>query len=106
MPPAMKDVPGLLASDAFSRLDMSRQLMGWYTDAQKDAGILKNQVETIKKLTELRTFYLNNISNYVTERAEIKRLIDEYNSDKHISEELKQFFIGLDWAKWRETKFY
>ena len=106
MPPAIEDVPGLFAGDVMSKVDMSRQLMGWYTDAQKDAGILKNQVETIKKLTELRTFYLNNISNYVKERAEIKKLINEYDTDKQIAEELKQYFESLEWASWRETKFY
>jgi hypothetical protein len=106
MPPAMEDVPGLLASDAIGRLDMPRQLMGWYTDALKDASILKNQVETIKKLTELRTFYLDNISSYVKERAEIKLLIDEYDTDKQIARELKQYFEGLDWAMWSAIEFY
>jgi len=106
MPPQLQDVPGALASEAIGSLDLPRQVMGWYLDAEKDAGILKNQVETIKKLTELRTFYLNNISNYVKERAEIKKLIDEYDTDKQIAEELKQYFEGLGWASWRETTFY
>ena len=106
MPPQLQDVPGALASDAIGSLDLPRQVMGWYLDAQKDAGILKNQVETIKKLTELRTFYLNNILNYTKERAEIKKLIDEYDTDKQVAEELKQYFKGLDWASWRETEFH
>jgi len=106
VPPQMKDVPGLLANDAVARLDIPRQLMGWYLDAQKDASILKKQSETIKKLTQLRTFYLDNISSYVKERKKMKELMDQYGREKEISNELKQYFQDVGWAGWREKEFF
>jgi len=106
VPPQIEDVPGLLANDAIAKLDIPRQLMGWYLDAQKDASILKRQSETIKKLTQLRTFYLDNISSYVKERKKIKELMDQYGREKEISNELKQYFQGLGWAGWREKQFF
>lgn len=88
-------------NNVFGPLDIPRKVMDWYTTAEKDAGILKNQANTIKNLTELREFYLDRTKRFVDER---KKLIELSNDLKPVSDKnmaLKQYFSGLGWAKWR-----
>ncbi|NPA35604.1 MAG: hypothetical protein GXO47_02030 [Chlorobi bacterium] len=106
VPPNLEDIPGLMADGAIANLDMPRQIINWYLDAQKDASILKQQTETIKKLTELRTFYLDNISSFVTERKKIKEYMDAYDKEKEVSKKLKEYFKNIGWAEWREKEMF
>lgn len=82
-------------------IDLPRTVMSWYMDAQSDAGILKNQVETIKKLSELREFYLNNMSNFVKERKKLQEIINDLKPIKERNDALTQYFNSITWASWQ-----
>ena len=89
-------------NNIFGPLDIPRKVMDWYTTAESDASILKNQANNIKNLTELREFYLDRTKRFVDER---KKLVDLSNELKPVSDKnqaLKQYFSGLGWAKWRD----
>ena len=85
-------------------IDLPRTIMGWYQDAENDASILKNQAQTIKKLSELRNFYLNNMANYVNERKKMIEIIHDLSYVKEKNNELKQFFTNIGWAEFKVNK--
>ena len=80
-------------------IDLPRAVMGWYQEAERDAGILKNQAQTIKKLSELRNYYLNNMANYVDARKQMMEIIKKLSYVKEKDDELKQYFSSITWAK-------
>lgn len=89
-------------NNIFGPLDIPRKVMDWYTTAESDASILKDQATAIKNMTELREFYLDRTKRFVDER---KKLIAVSNELKPIGVKhtaLKQYFSALGWAKWRE----
>ncbi|MBN1252163.1 MAG: hypothetical protein JXR51_03100 [Bacteroidales bacterium] len=88
-------------NNIFGNIDIPRKLIGWYTDAQNDAGILKNQAQTIKNLSELREFYLKNMSNFVSERKKLQEIIIDLKPIEERNNALKQYFSSISWAKWQ-----
>lgn len=88
-------------SNMLGVIDMPRTVMSWYMDAQSDASILKNQVETIKKLSELREFYLNNMSNFVEERKKLQEIINDLKPVKERNDALIGYFNSVSWATWQ-----
>lgn len=87
-------------NNIFGPLDIPRKVMDWYTTAESDAGILKDQANSIKNLTELREFYLERSKRFVNESKKLNELKVELKpvSDKNTI--LKQYFSTLGWAKW------
>jgi len=49
-------------------LDMPRKVMDWWEEANGDANILSNQVQTIKMLSTLRKFYMERMTYSIDER--------------------------------------
>jgi hypothetical protein len=84
----------------FGPIDLPRKLMDWYTTAENDAGILKDQANSIKNMSELREFYLERSKRFVDESKKLNELKTELKpvSDKSLA--LKQYFSTLGWAKW------
>lgn len=89
-------------NNIFGPIDLPRKLMDWYTSAESDAGILKNQANTIKNLSELRDFYQDRTKRFVDERKKLMELSTELEPVKVKDQQLKQFFSSLGWAKWKE----
>ncbi|MBF0118594.1 MAG: hypothetical protein HQK79_07140 [Desulfobacterales bacterium] len=81
--------------------DIPRKIMDWYSEAEKDASILQEQVQTIKVLTALRKFYLDRMDNYIKESKEFHKIIDSLKPAKEIESSLKGYFLSLTWAKWK-----
>lgn len=52
----------------FTALDLPRNVLEWYTEAQSDASILKNQANNIKLLNRLSEFYHEKMQNSTNER--------------------------------------
>jgi len=85
----------------FGPLDIPRKLMDWYTEAESDANILKNQANSIKNMSELREFYLDRSKRFVTESKKLNEIKTELKPVSEKNSSLKQFFSSLGWAKWR-----
>jgi len=86
----------------FGVIDLPRNVLAWYQDAENDAGILKNQVMNIKRLTELRNFYLDNSANSVKESKKLHEIIKDFDFAKKQNTTLEQYFksiSGLNWVK-------
>jgi hypothetical protein len=80
-------VPDLLTlydpKGLFTALDLPRKTMEWWEAAENDAGILKDQVNTIQQLNSLLKFYETRRDNFTTER---QALVDIINSLKPVEE--------------------
>jgi archaellum component FlaC len=80
------------------------KFLSWNEQAREDATILKDQVNAIQMLTELRTFYQERTQKSVEER---KLIVETQNSllpVKAIDSQLKGYFSGLTWLKWTPKK--
>ena len=88
-------------NNIFGPIDIPRKIMSWYTEAEEDAGILKDQATAIKNMSELREFYLDRTKRFVDERKKLTEIINELKPVETKNNELKSYFSGLGWAKWR-----
>jgi hypothetical protein len=86
-------------SNTLSIVSMPSTFMGWWEDANKDASILKNQFMTIKKLSALQRFYMEQMNKSIEERKKIISLIKELSPVKEIDKDLRVYFSSLSWAK-------
>jgi len=89
-------------SNMLGVIDLPRNVMGWYLDAQSDASILNNQVKAIQNLSKLREFYLDNMANFVKERKKLQEIIKDLQPIKERNDALKQYFGTISWATWKE----
>lgn len=78
---------------------MPGKVMGWWEDANNDASILQNQVQSIKMLSQLQKFYMDRMTKSTEERKQIHVLLDELKPVKALHEELSTYFSGISWAK-------
>lgn len=88
-------------NNIFGPIDLPRKVMSWYTDAEEDAGILKDQANNIKNMSELREFYLDRTKRFVDERKKLTEIINELKPVETKNNELKGYFSSMGWAKWR-----
>jgi lipoprotein-anchoring transpeptidase ErfK/SrfK len=84
----------------FTPLDLPRKIMSWYEDANNDAGILKDQANNIKNLSELRTYYLKRVESFVKERQALTDIIKELNPVKEINTEAEGVIKSQKGAKY------
>ena len=89
-------------SNMLGAIDLPRNVMGWYMDAQSDASILNDQVKAIQNLSKLREFYLDNMANFVKERKKLQEIIKDLQPIKERNDALKQYFGTVSWATWKE----
>lgn len=82
-------------------VDLPRKVMGWWEDANNDAGILKNQVQSIKMLSQLRKFYLEKMEKNTDERKQFFKVINELKPAKMMHESTKIYMSSLPYAKWK-----
>jgi hypothetical protein len=81
--------------------DLPRKVMGWWETANKDASILKNQVQTIKILTELRKFYLKKMQDAVKEKKAFHVVLNGLQPAKKLATNWSGFIRGKKPVKWR-----
>lgn len=86
-------------SSVLSVVSLPGKVMGWYEEANNDATILQNQIQTIKMLSTLQKFYMDRMTESVTERQKVQDLVNEMAPVKKLDGELKTYFSGLSWAK-------
>jgi len=78
----------------FGPIDLPRKVLGWYEEAEKDASILKNQANSIQKLTELRDFYQKRADNFVQERKEFVNIIVGLRPAEKLHAEMQSYISG------------
>ena len=75
---------------------LPRSLSGWKESAEKDASILNKQANAVKKLTELREFYLKRAEQAVKELKKLekahKQLKGLYDQEMKFSNALYSFY--------------
>jgi hypothetical protein len=81
-------------------LTIPGNVLDWYGNAMEDASILKNQAMNIKKLSELREFYLNRAKEVIEENKKTKEEIDKNKDIENLSTEFKKILSSQSWAKW------
>jgi len=86
-------------SNALSAAALPGKVMGWWEDANNDASILNNQVQSIKMLSQLQKFYMDRMTKSIEERKQIQALLDELKPVKALHQELSAYFSGISWAK-------
>ncbi|HQL70097.1 MAG TPA: hypothetical protein PLA77_04655, partial [Bacteroidales bacterium] len=88
----------------FTPLDLPRKVMGWYEEAEKDASILKNQANSVKNLSELRTFYQTRMDNFVKERQAIVDMIKDLKPVEDFNTTMQSYMQGQKIVKWSPKK--
>ncbi len=88
-------------NNVLAPLDMPRKVMDWWTEANDDATILNQQVQTIKILSQLRKFYMERMTKCVSENKEFHKILNDLKPAKEIHTSLTSYFSGISWAKWR-----
>lgn len=83
----------------FTPLDLPNNVLEWYTDAQNDASILKNQVNNIKLLNELQNFYQAKMDNSVTERRALMTMLQDLKPAIDLHNKMGQYISGVSSVK-------
>jgi len=105
IPTGIEDVFTLYdPKNVFTPLDLPRKVMGWYEEAEKDAGILKDQVNSVKNLSELRTFYQNRMDNFVKERQLIVDMITDLKPIEDFNQTMLSYMQGQKTVIWSWKK--
>jgi hypothetical protein len=76
-------------------LTVPANVMDWYGNALQDASILNDQSTSIKRLSQLREFYLKRSKEAVTENKKIKELIDKNKNAENLSVDFKVILSSL-----------
>lgn len=76
-------------------------VMDWYGNAEEDANILKNQALAIKRMSELREFYLQRGSDFVEESRKIHADLDKNKPVLALDAKARGLLSGSGFAKWR-----
>jgi len=75
----------------FGPVDLPRKVLGWVEEAEKDATILNDQINSMQKLKELQTFYQNRIDNFIAERKEFIKILNSLEPVKDLHGDIKSF---------------
>ncbi|HEY9186893.1 MAG TPA: hypothetical protein VIR55_03205 [Ignavibacteria bacterium] len=84
-----------------SALTIPSNVLDWYNNAQEDASILKDQANSVKKLSELREFYLKRSEEVIKENKNIKSEIDKNQEIENIYNSFKSLLQSVKWAEWK-----
>jgi len=88
-------------SSALTVASLPAKVMGWWTDANNDASILKNQFQTIQMLSTLQNFYMDRMTKSVDERQKVQDLIRDLEPVKQLDSQLKNYFMSQTWANFQ-----
>ena len=76
-------------------------ILDWYTNAQEDASILKNQAQTIQQLSKLREFYLSRLKVFNQENQAIHDELKLNEPAKALDGQAKAMLSGTGFAAWQ-----
>lgn len=79
-------------------------ILDWYTNAQEDASILKNQAQTIQQLSKLREFYLSRLKAFNQENQAIHDEIKAHESARELDAQAKAALSGTGFASWQPKR--
>jgi hypothetical protein len=79
-------------------------ILDWYTNAQEDASILKNQAQTIQQLSKLREFYLGRLKSFNEENRAIHDEINANQPAKEIDGQAQAMLSGTGFASWQPKR--
>ncbi len=85
-------------------LVLPSNILDWYTNAQEDASILKNQAQTIQKLSQLREFYLSRLKAFNQENRAIHDEIKLNEPAKALDGQAKALLSGTGFASWQPQR--
>ncbi len=83
----------------FTALDLPNNIIEWYTDAQNDASILKNQVNNIKLLNQLHDFYKAKMDNSINERRALLNILQDLKPAIELHNKMGQYISGVSSVK-------
>lgn len=84
----------------FTALDLPRKTMEWYTAAEQDASILKDQANSIQRLNDLLKFYEARRDNFTLERQAIVDLIKGLAPVETMHNEMGAYMSGVKSVKY------
>lgn len=79
-------------------------VLDWYTNAQEDASILKNQAQTIQQLSKLREFYLARLKAFNQENQSIHDEIKAHEPARDLDAQAKAALSGTGFASWQPKR--
>lgn len=79
-------------------------ILDWYTNAQEDASILKNQAQTIQQLSKLREFYLSRLKTFNQENQAIHDEIKAHGPARDLDAQAKAALTGTGFASWQPKR--
>ncbi len=83
----------------FTALDLPNNIIEWYTDAQNDASILKNQVNNMKLLNQLHDFYKAKMDNSINERRALLNILQDLKPAIELHNKMGQYISGVSSVK-------
>jgi hypothetical protein len=75
----------------FGPVDLPRKVLGWVEEAEKDASILNDQINSMQKLKELQAFYQGRIDNFISERKEFINILNGLKPVEELHKEMKSY---------------
>ncbi|NLA25117.1 MAG: hypothetical protein GX879_09140 [Bacteroidales bacterium] len=98
------DLPSLLTiydpKNIYTPLDLPRNLLSWYEEAENDAGILKNQFSNIKLLSELKNYYTERYQNSLEEAKNINEIVNDLKPIENFGKEVEAYMKTQDVGRW------
>lgn len=83
----------------FTALDLPNNIIEWYTDAQNDASILKNQVNNMKLLNQLHDFYKAKMDNSINERRALLNILQDLKPAIELHNKMGKYISGVSSVK-------
>lgn len=101
--PGPNDLFGAVPAN-LQALVIPSNVLDWYTSAQEDASILKNQAQTIQRLSQLREFYLSRLKAFNQENQAIHNEIKVSQPAKDLDAQAKAMLSGTGFAAWQPKR--
>jgi hypothetical protein len=79
-------------------------VLDWYGNAQEDASILRNQALSMRKLGELREFYLKRAEEFIEESRKIHHELDQAKPVEAFAAQAQAALSGTGFATWKPSK--
>ncbi len=86
----------------FGPVDLPRKVLGWMEEAEKDASILKDNINTMEQLKALQSFYQGRVDNFITERKEFMHILRDLEPMRDMHNEMKSYISSNSTVEYSE----